>query len=141
VPDPGPAGHGDRVAVLADDLIWGERLASAVRASGAEPVRLRSSADLAECLDAAAGSPGEESSLAGLVVDLTARAYDAVAAIGAASDVRIPVLAVGQHDDLELRRRARAAGAGRVVAYRGMAEAGPALVARWRSLAQRAAAR
>ncbi len=41
------------------------------------------------------------------------------------------VLAVGQHDDLELRRRAIAAGAERVYAYRKLFEDGPAVVAAW----------
>ena len=49
------------------------------------------------------------------IVDLTARAYDGIAAIAAAHAAGRPVLAVGQHDDVALRRRALAAGADRVL--------------------------
>jgi hypothetical protein len=65
------------------------------------------------------------------VVDLTARAYDGVAAIGIARAAGLRVLAVGQHDDLDLRRRALAAGAERVYAYRKLFESGPATLAAW----------
>jgi len=66
-----------------------------------------------------------------VIVDLTARAYDGVAAIAAASAAGRPVLAVGQHDDQELRTRARAAGADRVYAYRKLFEDGPATLSAW----------
>lgn len=66
-----------------------------------------------------------------VIVDLTARAYDGVAAIGAAHAAGRPVLAVGQHDDQALRARARTAGADRVYAYRKLFEAGPATLAAW----------
>jgi hypothetical protein len=39
------------------------------------------------------------------------------------------VLAVGQHDDQETRRAARAAGADRVLAYRKLFEDGPSAIA------------
>jgi hypothetical protein len=38
---------------------------------------------------------------------------------------------VGQHDDLELRKRAVARGAERVFAYRKLFEDGPATLERW----------
>ena len=41
------------------------------------------------------------------------------------------VLAVGQHDDLELRKRALARGADRVLAYRKLADDGPATISAW----------
>ena len=41
------------------------------------------------------------------------------------------MLAVGQHDDLELRKRALAAGADRVLAYRKLFEDGPATISAW----------
>jgi hypothetical protein len=41
------------------------------------------------------------------------------------------VLAVGQHDDHELRKRALAAGADRVFAYRKLFEDGPATIEAW----------
>ena len=66
-----------------------------------------------------------------VIVDLTARAYDGVAAIETARAAGRPVLAVGQHDDHELRRRALAAGADRVFAYRKLFEDGPRTLAAW----------
>jgi DNA-binding response OmpR family regulator len=110
-----------RVAVLADDLIWSTRLADGLRTAGAEPRPVRSLAALRDVL------PDVER----VVVDLTARAYDGVAAIEAAHAAGCPVLAVGQHDDLELRKRALAAGADRVYAYRKVFEDGPATLATW----------
>jgi hypothetical protein len=65
------------------------------------------------------------------IVDLTARAYDGIAAIAAASAAGLPVLAIGQHDDRDARQRAMTAGAGRVLAYRRMFEDGPRQVAAW----------
>ena len=66
-----------------------------------------------------------------VIVDLTARAYDGVDAIVVARAAGRPVLAVGQHDDLDLRKRALAAGADRVYAYRKLFEDGPATLAAW----------
>ena len=66
------------------------------------------------------------------IVDLTARAYDGVGAVRAAVAAGAAVLAVGQHDDAELRRNALGAGADRVVPYRSLAmPSAVALVARW----------
>jgi hypothetical protein len=62
---------------------------------------------------------------------MTARAYDPIAAISLAAAAGRPVLAAGQHDDAELRRRARAAGADRVHPYRALFEDGPRLIAGW----------
>lgn len=66
-----------------------------------------------------------------VIVDLTSRAYDGVAAIGVATAAARPVLAVGQHDDHDLRKRALAAGATRVYAYRKLFEDGPATLSAW----------
>ena len=66
-----------------------------------------------------------------VIVDLTARAYDGVEAIIVAHAAGRPVLAVGQHDDIALRKRALAAGADRVYAYRKLFEHGPATLAAW----------
>jgi len=44
-------------------------------------------------------------------------------------------LAVGQHDDVELRKRALAAGAERVYAYRKLFEDGPKTLGSWLTLA------
>jgi DNA-binding NarL/FixJ family response regulator len=119
-----------RVAILADDLIWATRLAAIARAAGASPVMARSMESLATAL---AGGVDRA------IVDLTARAYDGIEAIAAAVAAGAAVLAVGQHDDLALRRRALAAGAARVVPYRLLAESsGAAVVARWSEAAETA---
>ena len=110
-----------RVVVLAQDLIWAERLARAVEAAGAEAARV---ATLERLGTAVVGADGA-------IVDLTALAYDGVAAIATARAAGVPVLAVGQHDDHELRKRALAAGADRVYAYRKLFEDGPATIAAW----------
>jgi DNA-binding response OmpR family regulator len=110
-----------RVAVLADDLIWATRLAGHIRSAGAEPVAARDVGGFVAAL--------EGTSLA--IVDLTARAYDGVAAIELATASGARVLAVGQHDDRELRQRALAAGAERVFAYRKLFEDGPRTLEAW----------
>ncbi len=114
-----------RVAVLADDLIWSTRLVDGLRAAGADPLALRTLDSLRVLL----ADPAVER----VVVDLTARAYDGVTALELARDAGRPSLAVGQHDDLELRRRALAAGAERVYAYRKLFEDGPRTLAAWLS--------
>jgi len=110
-----------RVVVLAQDLIWADRLAVAVKAAGGEPVR---AASLGRFTEALAGGDAA-------IVDLTARAYDGVAAIAAAHAAGTRVLAVGQHDDHALRKRALAAGADRVFAYRKLFEDGPGTISAW----------
>ncbi len=117
-----------RVAILADDLIWQTRLAGIVQAIGAEPSRARTSGELDRHLaDADA-----------IVIDLTATNYDPILAIERASQAGRRVLAVGQHDDLALRRRALDAGAERVYAYRKLFEDGPATLSTWLGLTERA---
>ena len=110
-----------RVLVLADDLIWSTRLVGHVRAAGFDPIPTRSADAFRSGLPDAAGA----------IVDLTSRAYDGLAAIAAARDAGVAVLAVGQHDDHVLRRNALAVGADRVLAYRKLFEDGPATIARW----------
>jgi DNA-binding response OmpR family regulator len=110
-----------RVALVADDLIWATRLADLVRGAGAVAVPVRTMAGLDATL------PDCDA----VIVDLTARAYDGVAAITAAHAAGRRILAVGQHDDAELRRRALAAGADRVHPYRRLFEDGPRQLARW----------
>jgi hypothetical protein len=108
------------VVVLADDLIWGTRLADAIRAAGAQPHLVRRIEDLTPV------GPG-----APVIVDLTARAYDGVAAVRQASAAGARVVAVGQHDDAPLRKAATDAGASRVFTYRALFEDGPRLLGRW----------
>ena len=79
----------------------------------------------------AAGLEGALPDVDRVIVDLTARAYDGVEAIALAHAAGRPVLAVGQHDDAETRRRALAAGAERVQPYRLLFEDGPRQMARW----------
>ena len=110
-----------RIAVHADDLIWSTRLADGVRRAGGEPVAARSTAAFAEALDGAVGC----------IVDLTARAYDGLAALRTAGGAGVPAVAVGQHDDADLRRAAREAGATRVYAYRVLFEHGDRELGAW----------
>jgi DNA-binding response OmpR family regulator len=110
------------VAILADDLIWATRLAASAEAAGLRPRGARRLADLEAILGDAVGLA---------IVDLTARAYDGVEAVRAAADAGARVLAVGQHDDRELRRRAIEAGAGDVLPYRRLFEDGPAVLRGW----------
>ena len=110
-----------RVIVLAQDLIWADRLARAVQAAGAEPVRVASLDRFRDALGSGDAA----------IVDLTALAYDGVAALELATAAGARVLAVGQHDDHVLRKRALAAGADRVYAYRKLFEDGPATIEAW----------
>lgn len=116
-PSPDPP----RIAVLADDLIWATRLVDGVRRSGGEPVPVRSASALEAVL----------ASVSGCLVDLTARAYDGIACLGTATAAGVPAIAVGQHDDAEVRRAARAAGADRVYAYRTLFEHGDRELGAW----------
>jgi DNA-binding NarL/FixJ family response regulator len=115
------------VAILADDLIWATRLGDAVRAAGAQPKAVHRVTDLEALLPGAAG----QAAISDVIIDLTARAYDGVAAIRLASGTGARIVAVGQHDDIELRRAATEAGASRVFTYRALFEDGPRLLRRW----------
>ena len=121
------------MVVLADDLIWGTRLAEAITAAGARPKPARRLADLDRLLAAAADIGANEGDpRTGLaIVDLTARAYDGIEAIRLAAGTGARVAAVGQHDDAALRRAAIAAGAERVYTYRALFEDGPRTLAAW----------
>ena len=120
-----------RVIVLADDLIWATRLVGQLRTLGVDPVRVGSADAFATALagPAPAGPEGVRPTHA--VVDLTARAYDGLAAVRLAAGAGLRVLCVGQHDDHALRRAALAAGAERVFAYRKLFEDGHATLAAW----------
>jgi len=107
------------VAILADDLIWSTRLSDALRAAGAKPRTLRRLEDL------------EGLAASDVVIDLTARAYDGVAAVRLATAAGRRVVAVGQHDDAALRKAALEAGASRVFTYRALFEDGPRLLGHW----------
>jgi DNA-binding NarL/FixJ family response regulator len=96
------------VQVVADDLIWASRLSAAVERAGASVVR----------------SGGDAA-----VVDLNGRSYDGVQAVAQAAAAGRPTIAVGQHEDVALRKRALAAGARRVFSYNKMFSDGPRVVA------------
>ena len=110
-----------RVVVLAQDLIWQDRLARTLEGAGATVTRAKTGPEL----DVALASSDA------MVIDLTARAYDPLAAIERARAAGARVLAVGQHDDVEQRKQALARGAERVLAYRKLFEDGPRTVAAW----------
>ena len=110
-----------RVLVLADDLIWSTRLIAQVQAAGADAAPVRTLSALNQALPAADA----------VIVDLTARAYDGIVAVRKAADAVRRVLAVGQHDDIELRRRALAAGAERVHPYRKLFDDGQKTLSAW----------
>ncbi|MBA3778734.1 MAG: hypothetical protein H0X16_05455 [Chloroflexi bacterium] len=126
---------GLRVGVLADDLIWASRLIGAVELAGAIPVTLRTEHDLRVMLEASAleepAREGIRERVVGVVVDLNGRRYDGVAAVQAAASAALPVICVGQHEDLELRSRALRAGATRVFTYNAFFRQGAVIVGRW----------
>jgi DNA-binding response OmpR family regulator len=99
-----------RVGVLADDLIWASRLAAAAEQAGAEVVRLTGRDALVEALD------GPFRPVA-LLVDLAGRRFDPLDGIWVAAQAGLAVLAVGQHEDLDLRHRALEAGASAWISY------------------------
>lgn len=110
-----------RVVVLAEDIIWSERLARLLREVGAEPIVVRDAAAYETAIvDAGA-----------VLVDLTAVRVDPLLAIERARAAELRILAVGQHDDHALRKRALAAGAERVFAYRKLFEDGEATLRGW----------
>jgi hypothetical protein len=112
------------VAVVADDLIWATRLSDAVRRADAEPRRLSGSA-------AVDGLAVASSGCGGAILDTALVSAEPMTVIAAMTAAGLPVLAVANHDDVALRKRALAAGAGKVLAYRKLHEDGPAVVARW----------
>jgi DNA-binding response OmpR family regulator len=109
------------VLVVADDLIWASRLLAAADNAGARGRIAHDTAELAAGL--------AEHNAAPVIVDLNGRRYDGVEAVRAAAEGGGAVLAVGQHEDLELRRRALAAGATRVFSYNKMFRDGAQVVA------------
>jgi DNA-binding response OmpR family regulator len=99
-----------RVVIVADDLIWRSRLRAAAERAGASVV----------------GDSGDM-----VIVDLTGRGYDGVNAVADAAGTGATVIAVGQHEDLELRKRALSAGAKRVYSYNKMFSDGARVIAGW----------
>ncbi|MET1233076.1 MAG: hypothetical protein ABWY52_09535 [Candidatus Limnocylindrales bacterium] len=134
------------IAVVADDLIWSSRLTDAVRRAGAEPRRVGGAAvvlrDTAAALDVDASAIASESTAIagcdGAVVDTALITADPVAVIRCLRAAGLPVLAVANHDDVGLRKRALAAGASKVLAYRKLHDDGPAVIATWMQAAMEA---
>jgi DNA-binding response OmpR family regulator len=112
-----------KVLVVADDLMWSVRLVSQARAAGATG---RTVLDLAGLHAALAADRPDL-----VVVDLSARAFDGVSAVTAAATAGLTVIAMSQHEDHELRKRALAAGARRVYANAKMHADGVAVLNRW----------
>jgi AmiR/NasT family two-component response regulator len=110
--------------VLADDLIWSTRLEGQGRTLGADVQRFTTPAPL---MTALAAHPATPSDL--VAIDATDRAYDAEAAIRAATATGARVLALVQHDDPEGRASLIAAGAVRALPYRALFERGHAILA------------
>jgi DNA-binding NtrC family response regulator len=110
-----------RVVVLADDLIWGSRLTSLVKSAGAEASHAKNAQELDR----------EIAATDAVMVDLTARNYDPIAAIERSRTAQREVICVGPHEDVELRRRAIAAGAVRVLTYNQVHTHGPTVIRRW----------
>jgi len=113
----------ERVLVAADDLIWASRLRGAVERAGAVPV----AAPRAAVVHGPDGGDGPR----GAVVDLGLRGQDATELITALVAAGVPVIAVGQHDDVALRKRALAAGATRVYSYDKVFRDGPDVIRAW----------
>jgi DNA-binding response OmpR family regulator len=111
------------VLVVADDLMWSMRLVSQARAAGAVGRTVRDLAGLRATL--AADRPDL------VVVDLSARAFDGVTAVAAAATAGLSVIALSQHEEHELRKRALAAGARHVYANAKMHADGVAVLTRW----------
>jgi DNA-binding NarL/FixJ family response regulator len=103
------------VTVLADDLIWASRLRAAIANAGFEPAAVRRAQDIHGGF---------------AVIDLTGRGYDGVEAVRVAASAGATVLAVGQHDDVNVRKAALAAGAKRVLSYNKLFNDGPAVISR-----------
>jgi DNA-binding response OmpR family regulator len=110
------------ILVLADDLIWSSRLAAAVERAGAVVARSSSAQGAGEAM--------ASRQVVAALIDLNGRGYDGLDAVAEAAAAGKFVMAVGQHEDVELRRRALAAGAGQVYSYNRFFREGPALVKR-----------
>jgi len=109
------------VIVLADDMIWSSRLIEAVTHAGTTATAVRTNAELTKAL-------AESTEETPVVVDLNGRAYDALNLVEVAAEEGHPVIAVGQHEDIDLRKRALGAGAIRVFSYNKMFTDGPAII-------------
>lgn len=108
--DSGQAGEGRVALLLYSDLMFGTELQAISRKAGFRPVALRLGSEL----------PAGDI----LVVDLTARG-DWASSIRAAFARNTPVVAFGPHIDADARRKAKEAGAGRVLSNGNLARVLP----------------
>ena len=108
------------VIVVADDLIWESRLREAVERAGARSFVARGVGALQSKL--------QETPESVVIIDLNGHNYGGVEAVRTAAAAGRRVLAVGQHEDLDLRRLALAAGARRVFSYNKLFNDGPNVV-------------
>jgi CheY-like chemotaxis protein len=112
------------VLVVGDDLVWSSRLLSQAGLAGAE-----STQGVRDLEAARAALDAERTRL--VLVDLSSRSFDGLAAVALAARDGRTVIAVGRHDDAEVRKRALAAGARRVYAYAKMHADGVAVLRGW----------
>ena len=108
-----------RVGVVADDLIWATRLASAIKRAGGEPVAIGRPDGLARA------------AVVALLVDLGAQASTPWPCSRRRRRRACPSSRSAQHDDVALRKQALAAGAARVYSYNKFHADGPTLVGVW----------
>lgn len=113
--------HVRTIVVVADDLIWSSRLAAAAQRAGAASRVVGSVQALREAIGGPEGNP--------VIVDLAGRGYDGVDAVRQAAAAGAKVVAVGQHEDVPLRKAALAAGARRVYSYNKLFTDGPRVLA------------
>jgi DNA-binding response OmpR family regulator len=111
------------VLVVGDDLLWATRLASQAGRAGATARIVR---DVAALEASVSEAPPRI-----VIVDLASRAFDGVAAIESAARYGLAVIAVAQHEDHALRKRALAVGARRVYAYGKMHADGVEILHEW----------
>ena len=111
-----------RVAVLAQDLIWQDRLARAVEAAGATPLRAKTAPEFDRALACADFA----------IVDLTARGLRPARRDRAGASRPAPGSWPSARTTTSTCASARSrAGADRVLAYRKLFEDGPATIAAW----------
>jgi hypothetical protein len=98
------------VIVLNRDLMFGSKIASAVKLQGFEPVFVRDTAAFVTALRDAGGRAALGVIDMNGVVD-----WDAISGLTAADGIDTPLLGFGPHVDVEGRRAAKAAGLRRIL--------------------------
>lgn len=114
-----PMANGRSVVLLTDDLMFGSKVESMIRATGAEPKLTAIPADALAAL--------AEPSASMLIVDLVSDGFDGIA-MPASADGK-PVLGYYAHTDDDVRRAALDAGFTQVVPRSRMVREGDTLIA------------